>query len=259
MKLFQVLAITALLTTATTVQAQTPTTWDGGQLQLTRTELEQLLAKFEQAGRAARSDEFKLRARSEADLVRRRLEEGDFQVGDQVMLIIEGEQGMPLQLVVAPGRVLPMPNFGEVALQGVLRSELTDKLRTHIARFITNPVVRTTSLIRVAVTGEVGTPGWHVLPAESLLSDIIMKAGGPTAAAKLAGIRFERGTQRIWEGEILQRAFSDGRTLDQMSVRSGDQLVIPSSVSTRSAGSVLRVLTMVPAAILAITGLIQIL
>src|SRR5688572_29557005 len=90
-----------------------PQTWDAGGLQLTRAELRRLLTQFEQvSGSSQRSDEFRLRAGSEAALVRRRLEEGDFQVGDQIMLTIEGEANMPLQLVVAPGRKLILPSLG---------------------------------------------------------------------------------------------------------------------------------------------------
>jgi protein involved in polysaccharide export with SLBB domain len=240
---------------APAARAQTPETWDAGRLQLTRGELELLLAKFEEAGRSASySNEFRLRAKEEADLVRERLRDGDFQVGDQVALSIEGEQGMPVALTVGPGRVLTIPNFGELSLAGVLRSELQEKMHAHIAKYVQSPVLQTRSLIRLAVVGQVGRPGFYVLPAESLLSEAIMAAGGPAPTAEMNKARIERGVQRIWEGKVLHQALSDGRTLDQMSLRSGDQLVLPQSSGGMS--GMMRNVMLLPGLVVAITGLI---
>lgn len=243
-------------TTATpTTATQAPETWDAGRLQLTRTELTSLLEKFEQAGRSASySSEFKLRANEEANLVRDRLENGDFQVGDQIALNVEGEQGMPLALVVGPGRTLTIANFGQLSLVGVLRSELQEKVQAHIAKFVHNPVVQTRSLIRLAVVGQVARPGFYVLPAEALISEAIMAAGGPAPNAQMNKARIERGLQRIWEGDVLNQALSDGRTLDQMSLRSGDQLSLP--VSGGGMSFLLRNFTVIPGILLAITGLL---
>jgi protein involved in polysaccharide export with SLBB domain len=237
------------------LSAQVPQTWDAGRLQLTRAELESLLEKFDAAGRTASySNEFRLRATEEANLVRERLRDGDFQVGDQVSLAIEGEQGMPLTLTVGPGRVLTIPNFGELSLAGVLRSELQEKAHAHIAKYVQSPVVQTRPLIRVAVIGQVGRPGFYVLPAESLISEAIMAAGGPAPNAAMNKARIERGAQRIWEGKILHQAISDGRTLDQMSLRSGDQLVLPATGG--GASGLLRNAMILPGLLVAITGLI---
>lgn len=249
------------------LQAETPSlpqTWDAGRLQLTRAELEQLLARYQQAGGSdTYSAAFRLRAQSEADLVRRRLEQGDFQVGDQVYIVIEGEPPAPNaavfpgSLTVGPDRMLAIPGMGELSLQQVLRSELNAVVQRHVARYVKDPVVRTQALVRVAITGQVTRPGFLLLPAESLLADAIMAAGGPLATAGLDRVHVVRGSDRIWDGEVLQQAIADGRTIDQMSLRSGDQLVVPGDASTRSA-SFLRIATMIPAAIIAVVGLIQV-
>lgn len=238
--------------------AQNPETWDAGRLQLTRAELELLLRKYEQTGRSATySNEFKVRARSEAELVSKRLAEGDFQVGDQIELIVDGEDKMPPTLTVGPGRVLSIPNLGELSLAGVLRSELNDKVLHHVARYVKSPSVRTRSNIRIAIMGQVANPGFRTVASESLLSDIIMAAGGPTPAANLSAARVDRGAERIWEGQVLQEAIAEGRTLDQMSLRSGDQLIVPQSNGRGS--TFMGVVTILPAAILAVTGLLRIL
>lgn len=252
------LAVTLMVAPAWAT-AQT-TGWEAGQLQLTRSELEELLKRYEQAGNSASwSTEFKLRANSEAELVRRRLREGDFQVADQIRLAVEGEfQNQQVLLVVEPGRKLSIPGFDELPLEGVLRSELNNKMRQHIARFVrNNPVIRTQSLVRLQVMGQVGTPSIALqLPAESLLSEAIMGAGGPTGTADMSKSYINRGTERIWEGDALQKAIAEGRTLDQMQLRSGDQLMIPAQGAGGRSATFIRMITIVPAAILAITGLL---
>jgi protein involved in polysaccharide export with SLBB domain len=235
------------------VGAQSPAPADPGSLQLTRPQLQLLLKQYEEGGRSSnQSDEFKIRARSEAELIKRRLVEGDFQLGDQVIVNVEGEPNMPLTLDVAPGKLLVIPGLGELSLAGVLRSELREKVRAHVARFVQNPTVHTQSMIRLAVFGEVGQPGYRNIATDKPLSDAIMAAGGPGQNAKLGRAKIERGKERIWEGEVLEQAIAEGRTVDQMSLRSGDQFTIPGSGSA----TVLRVLAIVPTTLLAITALV---
>lgn len=260
MRAMRELTICAMILGATQVRpvaAQSPATWDAGRLQLTRAELQLLLDKFESTGRSASySSDFKLRAQNEAALVRDRLREGDFQVGDQIWLMVEGEQNMPVTLAVEPGRVLNIPSFGQLALTGVLRSELTDKVREHIARFLQSPNVQTRSLIRLAITGQVARPGFFTLPAESIISEAIMAAGGPTGNANIRNVSVERGMVKLWDGRVFQQALADGRTLDQMSLRSGDQITVSSTSQGFSSG-LMRAATVVPAALLAIVGLMR--
>jgi protein involved in polysaccharide export with SLBB domain len=257
----------ALFPTWTLAQATPAPNWDAAGLQLTRAELQEMLARHEQVvGSSSWSDALKARSKADADLIRRRLAEGDFQVGDQIQLSILGEGNtplsqqmgqMPMTVSVAPGRKLSIPTLGEIELQGVLRSELQEKTREFVGRFVRNPVVRTTSQIRLAVQGQVGQPSFSVvLPAESILAELIRMAGGTTPNADMAKAHIKRGTDRIWEAEALQKALADGRTLDQMQLRSGDELNVPSASAGRSA-NVLRAVTIVPGLILAITGLLR--
>jgi hypothetical protein len=57
-------------------------------------------------------------------------------------------------------------------------------------------------------------------------------------------------------GQSLQDAIAEGRTLDQMSLRSGDQFYIPADAG---GNKFLRAWALIPTAILALTGLLQIL
>lgn len=220
--------IVAVLLHAGTGFSQAPEPSEAARYFTTRDALEDLLRSFEEAARSPDQDpELKARARYEADLVRVRLQEGDFQVGDRIILDVEGEPQLQETFTVRQGTVLWLPMIGEVPLRGVLRSELEPHLTNEIGRFIKNPVVRAQPLMRVSVLGDVSTPGFFVVPADALLTDLLMQAGGPGREAKITKIRIERGNQRIWEGEALQQAIIEGRTLDQLNLRAGDRVMVP--------------------------------
>src|SRR5690348_4047544 len=72
-------------------------------------------------------------ARPEAALIRSRLESGDFQTGDRILVRVEGEPQLSDTFTVAPGPALELPQVGSLALSGVLRSELQSRLETHLA------------------------------------------------------------------------------------------------------------------------------
>lgn len=219
--------LVATLASALPAWSQAQPGWDAGQLQMSRSELMELQARLEQAGESkAYSKDLRERARAQADLVARRLTEGDFQVGDQVALLVEGEEQLAGTFAVSPGLALTLPLIGDVPLRGVLRSELQAHMTKHLSQFIRNPVVHTRSLIRISITGEIGKPGFYVMPSESLVTDALMQAGGPASTADLSNIEIERGGTAIWGGRPLQDAITQGRTLDQLSLQAGDRIVL---------------------------------
>ncbi|HEX7051962.1 MAG TPA: polysaccharide biosynthesis/export family protein [Longimicrobiales bacterium] len=225
------LILLAGLLLASTGRAQSPDDdWSTARLQMTREGLERLLAQYDQAARSgAYSDELRARARYEAALIRTRLEHGDFQVGDRIVLEVLGEEMLTDSFTVAMGRVLRLPLVGDISLKGVLRSELESYLTQQIGRYLKDPQVRARSLIRISVTGAVSSPGFYVVPSESLLTDVLMMAGGPGQNADLDDIRVERGDDEIWEGDPLQQAITEGRTLDQLSLQAGDRIIVPAN------------------------------
>ena len=225
------IAAMALCLGAGALQGQDPA-WDPTGLQLSRAELQEMLARYEEtAAGGTYSRGMRERARSEAALIRQRLAEGDVRVGDRIILMVEGHQELTDTFNVVAGRRIVLPDVGEVPLEGVLNSELEAHMRQHIARFLRDPVVRTRSLIRLEIMGAVGAPGFYMVPADMLLTDALMIAGGPTPRAELSKIRIERGEQTLWSDEALREAVIEGRTLDQLSVRAGDAVEVPEKTS----------------------------
>ena len=201
---------------------------DPGSAERTRAELEQLLAGYDDVlASPAYSEAVKATTRLRAERVRQRLRLGDFMLGDRIVLSVEGETALPDTVPVEAGQVINLPNFGEVSVAGVLRSEIVDHLTAELGRYINNPVIRAEGLLRVSIQGTVSQPGFYVIPAHMLLTEAIMVAGGPSQTSDLGGLRIERGPTVIMDGSELQESLRLGRTFDQLNLQAGDQLYLP--------------------------------
>lgn len=169
---------------------------------------------------------------SEAWLLHQRLEKGDFQDGDKIFVavqasLIAGPLDIPETVTVRSGRRIELGRMGELSLEGVLRAELTEKLRDHLAQYVKEPIVHTTPLVRVGVLGFVGRPGFFYSPADRPLSDLLMQAGGPGQDANITGLTVRRGDDVIWNAQDTHTALADGMSLDRMHLRAGDEIYVP--------------------------------
>jgi protein involved in polysaccharide export with SLBB domain len=234
---------------------------DPNRVQLTRPALEELLRQLDAAATSSGySGAIRDHARLEAALVRARLAAGDFREGDRIYLRVEGEPTLTDTFTVsapADGPALTLPIVGPVPLKGVLHAELQEHMQQAIGRFVKDPVVQTRALIRVAVLGEVTKPGFYTVPTQTLVSDALMMAGGPTHDAKLENLRIERGNERVWEGQAMQQAIAEGKTLDQLSIQAGDKIEVPAKGSWfgESTFRAASLLLTIPVAIYGITRL----
>jgi hypothetical protein len=110
-------------------EAQVLPNADPGSSVRTRADLERLLEEYERAlASPAYSESVKQSIRGDAQAIRERLSEGDFRVGDRIVLFVQGEPNLPDTLAVQPGPMIALPLFGEIPLDGVLRSEITEHL-----------------------------------------------------------------------------------------------------------------------------------
>ncbi|MGH7502167.1 MAG: polysaccharide biosynthesis/export family protein [Longimicrobiales bacterium] len=226
-------AFVLMATHATAVVAQDTNDLDSGLLFATRAQLEAILGRYEEAGDASGySDAVRTIANDEADLIRYRLTEGDFEVGDQITLTVSGNAALTNQFTVAPGKLLILPEIPEMPLRGLLRSELSPALAAHLSKYYVNPQVFVTTSIRLQVEGEVGNPGFHVVSADQRFPDMLASVGQPTRTARTDEIKITRGNETIWDGDELQQAIVEGRTLDQLNLRAGDIIEVPAQSTT---------------------------
>ncbi|HEX5436719.1 MAG TPA: SLBB domain-containing protein [Gemmatimonadaceae bacterium] len=165
--------------------------------------------------------------RQEAAAIRERLRVGDFRVGDRIAIsVIGGEKAIQDTAVVRAGRVLQLPDLPNIPLQGVLHSEIEPYLTAQLGRYIRQPTVTAVPLIRLGVLGQVKSPGFYSVPADILVSDAIMVAGGPTGNADVDKSTITRGTEEVWSTTALRKAIVSGMTLDQLDLRAGDELTV---------------------------------
>jgi protein involved in polysaccharide export with SLBB domain len=150
-----------------------------------------------------------------------------FQIGDRILLHVEGDSALSDTFTVVAGPAVRLPNIGEISLASVPRSDLESYLARELSRFIKDPVVHARALIRVSVVGEVARPGFYAVPIDLVLPDALMLAGGATQAGRVDRMRILRGTASLLDGDRLQAAIARGATLDQLGVQAGDRLQVP--------------------------------
>jgi protein involved in polysaccharide export with SLBB domain len=160
-------------------------------------------------------------------VLQRRLSDGDLQPGDGVALSVDGEQAFTDTFVVSLTHEIELPMAGTVSLRGVLYSEIQPYLTQQLRRVLREPVVHTRGLIRMAVTGAVPRPGYYLVPGDAPLSETVRIAGGLTGNAKLKDARALRSGVTVLNESAVRSALAEGRTLDQLSLVSGDELSIP--------------------------------
>lgn len=179
----------------------------------TRSELEAKAATAEANGNQA-----------EVQLIRYRLQHGDFQDGDRIVVMVEGAGGFTDTLIVRSGKRLQVPQMADIPLTGVLRSELKPKLTNHIGQYLRSPVVRATPLVRIGVLGNVVKPGYYYVSADLPLSDVLMSASGPTSEADVAKISVRRNGGVVIDEKNTRLALTQGASIDMLHIQAGDEI-----------------------------------
>lgn len=207
--------LSAALSTATPCLAQTGTP-DLRQRFETRAQLEAQL----KAAEASHNNSASYRIHS-------RLDHGDFLPGDRVFVRVEqGSAGFADTLVVREGRRLDLPQMGDVSLDGVLRSELEASLGAHLGNYLRNAVVKATPLVRLAILGAVGRPGFFYTPADLPVTDILMRAGGPTPDADLEKVMVRREGEILIDESNTATAIREGMSADMLHLQGGDEIQV---------------------------------
>ncbi len=208
---------------------------DGRRAQATRAELEATLAEIAQVVESpGYSGRLKDARRREAELIRERLAAGDLQVGDQITLTVLGETRFTNNFLIGPGRVLSLPGMPDIPLQGVLRSEAQEHITAELRKQMRDPQVQVQTNIRIAISGAVARAGFYQVPADLMPTDAIMTiAGGYAGNAQLDHTTVRRQGREIWSREAFQDALLRGMTLDQLNLRTGDEMLVKAKSSSK--------------------------
>ncbi len=157
-----------------------------------------------------------------------------FQAGDRILLRVEGDSALSDTFTVVTGPAVRLPEIGEISLAGIPRSGLESHMTRELGRYLKDPVVEARALIRVSVLGEVTRPGYYAVPVDLVLADALMVAGGATKDARVDQLRIYRGDDPLWGGNQLQAQIARGATLDQLGIKAGDRIQVPSKPDPES-------------------------
>lgn len=147
--------------------------------------------------------------------------------GDILKVVVWGHEEFSGEFAVDETGHLSYPVLGDIEAGEVSLTELRERLRTGLEQIFKSPFVTVTPLFRMAVLGEVRQPGLYTVDPTLSVLDVVAMAGGPSSNGNMNRIRLLRG------GSELRLAFNEGRSLQEMGVRSGDQIVVPRRSFTR--------------------------
>jgi len=200
---------------------------DRGPRLATREELTRLMEE-RQASLPMLEKDDREEATASVAAIARRLREGDVWPGDIVRLRVLGEDRWTLDHTVTPMRTIALEGIEPIDVAGALYSELEQHIAESLSRYLREPRIDVDVLKRVGVLGNVGNPGFYLTTGNSLVSELIMQAGGPAANANVDRIVFRRlgdeldiGPQVVWQS----------MSLDDLGILSGDEVYVPQSGS----------------------------
>jgi len=222
-----------------------------------RTRLDSLASAAERrADDASLSANDRKQSLATADDLHRRLRQGDFRPGDRIVVAVRGEPAMTDTVTLGDSLMLRLAGMTGVPLAGALRAEAQDRIANAIAMYVRAPEVRVVTLVRVGLLGQVARPGYYQLSADVPMSDALMAAGGPTAAASPDRTIVRRNARVTLDAQAARSALVSGATLAQLDIRSGDEIVVAEK-SQRSWGTAAQVLAAVSGIVVSVVYVVR--
>lgn len=156
--------------------------------------------------------------------------------GDIIRISVWGQESYSGQFQIDEEGLLHYPIIGELNTTDMSLAALRDTVRAGLQRLFTNPFVTITPLFRIAVLGQVLKPGLYTVDPTLSVLDIVALAGGATPAGNLEKIKLYRGGA---ESNVnYEQTALVGHTLQQVGVRSGDEIMVPRKSFTREDWSI---------------------
>ncbi|HVX39481.1 MAG TPA: SLBB domain-containing protein [Gemmatimonadaceae bacterium] len=149
-----------------------------------------------------------------------------FHVGDRVVISVQGESALTDTFTVREGLVLKLPTLPDINLAGVPRSDVQSRIARAVSEYYRDREVHASTLVRIGILGQVLRPGYYDLSVDATLSDALMVAGGPTAAANPDRIVVRRAGATMYASERVRDMLAGGTTVADAALRSGDELFV---------------------------------
>lgn len=144
------------------------------------------------------------------------------QPGDILRIQIWRETDLSGEFTINETGSVVLPLLGPQLVTTVPIAELRNHLISQYREELRNPSISITPLRRVYVLGEVNNPGLQKVDPTISLAGVIAIAGGATSTGNVRRIRIIRG------GQVVQERVRSETMLDQVGIRSGDQVIVMS-------------------------------
>ena len=157
--------------------------------------------------------------------------------GDVVNINVFPAGEFSREVTVQPDGNIELPLLGAIKAQGFRAEELEKALVTRFSRYVSNPKitvsVRKFSSSRVAVIGQIGSPGYYEYREGMRLLDLVAQAGGTQDYAQGGKVRIFRNTkgpdnsvsQEVVRADL--KAVYNGKLDKNIQLLSGDIVYIP--------------------------------
>jgi len=155
------------------------------------------------------------------------------QPGDTLQITVWKETDLQAEVLVRPDGGISFPLAGDLHVEGLSITQLTQALTERIQKYIPDPVVTVATKAiggnHVYVVGKVNRPGDFPFSRPIDVMQALSMAGGATPFASLSGIRIlrrENGKQVAIK--FNYNKIEDGKELDSnILLHSGDTVVVP--------------------------------
>jgi polysaccharide export outer membrane protein len=118
--------------------------------------------------------------------------------GDVINISVFPASEFSKEVTVQPDGTIDLPLLGSMKAAGMKPDELKDILTARFSKYVANPSitvsVRKFSSNRVAIIGQITTPGYYEYKEGMRLLDLVAVAGGPQDWAKTGSVRIYRHT-----------------------------------------------------------------
>lgn len=146
--------------------------------------------------------------------------------GDAVQITVFRQPELSGEFTLGATGAIDHPLYQEVVVAGVPLKTARERLRTYLLDWEADPHFLLKPLFRVAVGGEVTRPNLYTFAPEMTIAQAVAAAGGVTEGGRLEAVRVLRDGEEL----LVDLTASGGGGL-QMTVRSGDQILVTRSRS----------------------------
>ncbi len=151
--------------------------------------------------------------------------------GDFVRVAVWGQEAYTGLYQIDERGILEYPGVGEIDARELTVADLRDRIRKGLETIFNSPFVVVRPEFRMAVLGQVLRPGLYTVDPTLSVLDVVAMAGGPTPSGNLNGVKLLTSGDEPRPGVDPRRL--KGHTLQEIGVRSGDQIMVPRKFFSR--------------------------